>query len=62
VDPAIWYQGATIYSAPCLTLTATFLVILFAPLFYVLIEKTFGKHRKDKVAKTDDVNPSVGDK
>jgi HAE1 family hydrophobic/amphiphilic exporter-1 len=42
--------------------TATFLVILFAPLFYVLIEKTFGKHRKDKVAKTDDVNPYVRDK
>ena len=29
-------------------ITATFLVILFAPLFYVLVEKTFGKHRKDK--------------
>ena len=42
--------------------TATFLVTLFAPLFYVLIEKTFGKRRKDKVAKTDDVNPSGGDK
>ena len=26
--------------------TATFLVIIFSPLFYVLIEKTFGKRRK----------------
>jgi HAE1 family hydrophobic/amphiphilic exporter-1 len=42
--------------------TATFLVTLFAPLFYVLIEKTFGKHRKGKAAKTDDANPSQGDK
>jgi len=42
--------------------TATFLVTLFAPLFYVLIEKTFGKHRKDKAAKTDGANPSEGDK
>jgi HAE1 family hydrophobic/amphiphilic exporter-1 len=38
--------------------TATFLVILFAPLFYVLIEKTFGKHRKREVAKSDEINPS----
>jgi HAE1 family hydrophobic/amphiphilic exporter-1 len=42
--------------------TATFLVTLFAPLFYVLIEKTFGKHRKGKAAKTGDANPSQGDK
>jgi HAE1 family hydrophobic/amphiphilic exporter-1 len=42
--------------------TATFLVTLFAPLFYVLIEKTFGKSRKGKAAKTDDVNPSEEDK
>jgi hydrophobe/amphiphile efflux-1 (HAE1) family protein len=42
--------------------TATFLVTLFAPLFYVSIEKTFGKHRKDKAAKTDGANPSEGDK
>ena len=27
------------------SITGTVLVILFAPLFYVLIEKTFGKHR-----------------
>ncbi|HNQ90486.1 MAG TPA: efflux RND transporter permease subunit, partial [Verrucomicrobiota bacterium] len=26
--------------------TSTFLVTLFAPLFYVLIEKTFGRHRR----------------
>ena len=26
--------------------TSTFLVILFAPLFYVLIDKAFGKRRK----------------
>jgi HAE1 family hydrophobic/amphiphilic exporter-1 len=38
--------------------TATFLVTLLAPLFYVLIEKTFGKHRKGKTAKTDGANPS----
>ena len=43
-------------------ITATFLVILFAPLFYVLVEKTFGKQGKGKAAKIDDVNPSGGDK
>jgi hypothetical protein len=37
-------------------------VTLFAPLFYVLIEKAFGKRRKGKAAKTDDVNPSEEDK
>ncbi len=42
--------------------TATFLVTLFAPLFYVLIEKTFGKHSKDKAAKTSDAKPSEEDK
>ena len=42
--------------------TATFLVTLFAPLFYVLIEKTFGKRRKYKTAKTDGANPSGEDK
>ena len=40
--------------------TATFLVILFAPLFYVLIEKTFGKHRKREAAKIADINQSGG--
>jgi HAE1 family hydrophobic/amphiphilic exporter-1 len=43
-------------------ITATFLVILFAPLFYVLVEKTFGKRRKGEDAKADDVNPSGEDK
>jgi len=42
--------------------TATFLVTLFAPLFYVLIEKTFGKHRKDKADKTGDAKPPEEDK
>jgi HAE1 family hydrophobic/amphiphilic exporter-1 len=42
--------------------TATFLVTLFAPLFYVLIEKTFGKRRRDKAAKTEDANQSGEDK
>ena len=32
--------------------TSTFLVTLFAPLFYVVIEKAFGKNRKREVAKT----------
>jgi len=39
-------------------ITATFLVTLFAPLFYVLIYKIFGKDRKRESAKTADVNPS----
>jgi HAE1 family hydrophobic/amphiphilic exporter-1 len=38
--------------------TSTFLVVIFAPLFYVLIEKTFGKNRKLHAAKTDQVSPS----
>ena len=38
--------------------TATFLVTLFAPLFYVLIEKLFGKHRKGEAAKKTDIHPS----
>ncbi len=38
--------------------TATVLVVIFAPLFYVLIEKIFGKRRQREAAKTDDVNPS----
>jgi HAE1 family hydrophobic/amphiphilic exporter-1 len=42
--------------------TATFLVTLFAPLFYVLIEKTFGKSRKNKAAKTDGSNSLQEDK
>jgi hydrophobe/amphiphile efflux-1 (HAE1) family protein len=43
-------------------ITATFLVILFAPLFYVLVEKTFGKQGKGKADRIDDVNPSGVDK
>lgn len=38
--------------------TATFLVTLFAPLFYVLIERLFGKRGKREAAKTNDANPS----
>jgi hydrophobe/amphiphile efflux-1 (HAE1) family protein len=38
--------------------TATVLVVIFAPLFYVLIEKVFGKNRQRKAAKTEDKNPS----
>ena len=40
--------------------TATFLVTLLAPLFYVLIEKTFGRRRKRKAAQTADSH-STGD-
>ena len=42
--------------------TATFLVTLFAPLFYVLIEKTFGKRSEDKAAKTGGADLSEEDK
>jgi HAE1 family hydrophobic/amphiphilic exporter-1 len=38
--------------------SATVLVVVFAPLFYVLIEKRFGKRRRRESAKTEDVNPS----
>ncbi len=38
--------------------TATFLVTLFAPLFYVVIEKLFGKRGKREASKTNDTNPS----
>jgi len=38
--------------------TSTILVILFAPLFYVLISKTLGKQRKRETAKTTDTTPS----
>jgi multidrug efflux pump len=38
--------------------TATFLVTLFAPLFYVLIYKVFGKHRKRESAIPAHVTPS----
>ena len=39
-------------------ITATVLVLIFAPLFYVLIEKLFGKRGKGEAAKTKDENPS----
>jgi HAE1 family hydrophobic/amphiphilic exporter-1 len=42
--------------------TATVLVVLFAPLFYVLIEKIFGKRSIVNTVKTDGANPSDGDK
>jgi HAE1 family hydrophobic/amphiphilic exporter-1 len=38
--------------------TATVLVVIFAPLFYVMIETLFGKRRKMEATKTDNVNPS----
>jgi HAE1 family hydrophobic/amphiphilic exporter-1 len=38
--------------------TSTFLVTLFAPLFFVVIEKTFGKHSKQPAAKTAEKTPS----
>jgi HAE1 family hydrophobic/amphiphilic exporter-1 len=38
--------------------TATFLVTLFAPLFYVLIFQLSRKHRKREAARTADANPS----
>jgi multidrug efflux pump subunit AcrB len=38
--------------------TATVLVIVFAPLFYVLIEKTFGKHSHPHAVTTPEVHPS----
>jgi HAE1 family hydrophobic/amphiphilic exporter-1 len=39
-------------------ITATFLVTLFAPLFYVLIYKFFGKQRNREMSKTNDVRLS----
>ena len=38
--------------------TATFLVTLFVPLFYVLIEKALGKHRRGESSMSVDANPS----
>jgi HAE1 family hydrophobic/amphiphilic exporter-1 len=38
--------------------TATVLVVIFAPLFYVLIEKVFGKQRKREATKAAETNPS----
>jgi len=39
-------------------ITGTVLVILFAPLFYVLIEKTFGKRKPQPAVSSDETNPS----
>jgi hydrophobe/amphiphile efflux-1 (HAE1) family protein len=38
--------------------TATVLVVVFAPLFYVLIEMLFGKRGERKAAKANDTHPS----
>jgi HAE1 family hydrophobic/amphiphilic exporter-1 len=38
--------------------TATVLVVIFVPLFYVLIERTFGKKGRHESAETPGVNPS----
>ena len=38
--------------------TSTFLVTLFAPLFYVLIEKSLGKHNKKQMVKPNETYPS----
>ena len=38
--------------------TATVLVVIFVPLFYVLIEKLFGRQRKGESVETTDVEPS----
>ncbi len=38
--------------------TATVLVVIFAPLFYVLIEKIFGKKGRRESAETDGASPS----
>jgi len=39
-------------------ITGTFLVVLFAPLFYVLIEKTFGKRKAQRDAGRAEIIPS----
>ncbi len=39
--------------------TSTFLVTIFAPLFYVLIQKTLGKHKKPQAAETVEPNLSA---
>jgi len=39
-------------------ITGTVLVVLFAPLFYVLIEKTFGKQKKREETKSPEQKPS----
>ena len=39
-------------------ITATILVLIFVPLFYVLIEQIFGKKQKQKPTETENKNPS----
>ena len=39
--------------------TSTFLVTLFAPLFFVLIEKLLGKRKKFQAAASAQANPSA---
>jgi multidrug efflux pump subunit AcrB len=39
-------------------ITGTILVILFAPLFYVMIEKTFGKRKSQPASESAVINPS----
>jgi multidrug efflux pump subunit AcrB len=39
-------------------ITSTFLVTIFAPLFYVLIQKTFGKRNRQQAAQIAGPNPS----
>jgi peptidoglycan/LPS O-acetylase OafA/YrhL len=38
--------------------SATVLVVIFAPLFYVLIEKIFGKEKNREAAKSPEQKPS----
>jgi HAE1 family hydrophobic/amphiphilic exporter-1 len=38
--------------------TATFLVTIYAPLFYVLIETTLGRRRARQAAKSAEITPS----
>ena len=40
--------------------TGTILVVLFAPLFYVLIEKTFGKRKRRIAEQRLEINPAEG--
>jgi HAE1 family hydrophobic/amphiphilic exporter-1 len=42
-------------------ISATVLVVIFAPLFYVLIEKVFGKRMKQGAVKRDDA-PAAEDR
>lgn len=46
---------------PGAVVTSAFLFTIFAPLFYVLIEKTFSKQRKRQATKSDRMDESGGD-